>query len=35
MHDESGVFEIDWDKMDGIKGSSQRGTDEAPSSHLR
>lgn len=24
--DESGVFEIDWDKMDGIKGSSQRGT---------
>lgn len=23
--DESGVFEIDWDKMDGIKGSSQRG----------
>ncbi|KAL2020444.1 hypothetical protein VTK56DRAFT_8410 [Thermocarpiscus australiensis] len=24
--DESGVFEIDWDKMDGIKGSSQKGT---------
>ncbi|KAH6856319.1 hypothetical protein B0I37DRAFT_301089 [Chaetomium sp. MPI-CAGE-AT-0009] len=24
--DESGVFEIDWDKMDGIKGSSRRGT---------
>jgi hypothetical protein len=24
--DQSGVFEIDWDKMDGIKGSSQRGT---------
>ncbi|KAK0726323.1 hypothetical protein B0T21DRAFT_421664 [Apiosordaria backusii] len=24
--DESGVFSIDWDKMDGIKGSSQRGT---------
>ncbi|KAK4463174.1 nucleoporin POM33, partial [Cladorrhinum samala] len=24
--DDSGVFEIDWDKMDGIKGSSQRGT---------
>jgi hypothetical protein len=23
---ESGVFEIDWDKMDGIKGSSKRGT---------
>ncbi|KAL2127523.1 hypothetical protein VTI74DRAFT_10588 [Chaetomium olivicolor] len=23
--DEDGVFEIDWDKMDGIKGSSQRG----------
>ncbi|XXG98300.1 hypothetical protein Hte_004623 [Hypoxylon texense] len=22
----SGVFEIDWDKMDGIKGSSQKGT---------
>ncbi|TPX11749.1 uncharacterized protein E0L32_007486 [Thyridium curvatum] len=24
--DTSGVFEIDWDKMDGIKGSSRRGT---------
>ncbi|KAK3353312.1 hypothetical protein B0T25DRAFT_455357 [Lasiosphaeria hispida] len=24
--DDSGVFEIEWDKMDGIKGSSQRGT---------
>ncbi|KAK4199224.1 putative phosphatidylinositol-3,4, 5-trisphosphate 3-phosphatase [Triangularia verruculosa] len=24
--DDSGVFTIDWDKMDGIKGSSQRGT---------
>jgi hypothetical protein len=24
--DDSGIFEIDWDKMDGIKGSSQRGT---------
>jgi len=24
--DDSGVFEIDWDKMDGIKGSSKRGT---------
>jgi len=24
--DESGVFEIDWDRMDGIKGSSRRGT---------
>ncbi|KAI1630883.1 hypothetical protein F4809DRAFT_634816 [Biscogniauxia mediterranea] len=24
--DETGVFEIDWDKMDGIKGSSQKGT---------
>ncbi|KAK4149184.1 hypothetical protein C8A00DRAFT_38230 [Chaetomidium leptoderma] len=24
--DESGVFEMDWDKMDGIKGSSRRGT---------
>ncbi|KAK4183452.1 nucleoporin POM33 [Podospora australis] len=24
--DDSGVFDIDWDKMDGIKGSSQRGT---------
>jgi hypothetical protein len=24
--DASGVFEIDWDKMDGIKGSSRRGT---------
>lgn len=24
--DESGVFEIDWDKMDGIKGSSRKGT---------
>jgi hypothetical protein len=24
--DESGVFEMGWDKMDGIKGSSQRGT---------
>ncbi|RYP03423.1 hypothetical protein DL764_005153 [Monosporascus ibericus] len=24
--DDSGVFEIDWDKMDGIKGSSQKGT---------
>lgn len=24
--DDSGVFEIDWEKMDGIKGSSQRGT---------
>ncbi|KAL2200798.1 hypothetical protein P885DRAFT_28025 [Corynascus similis CBS 632.67] len=24
--DDSGVFEIDWDKMDGIKGSSRRGT---------
>ncbi|RYP43450.1 hypothetical protein DL770_011665 [Monosporascus sp. CRB-9-2] len=24
--DNSGVFEIDWDKMDGIKGSSQKGT---------
>ncbi|KAK4125633.1 phosphatases II [Parathielavia appendiculata] len=24
--DDSGVFEMDWDKMDGIKGSSQRGT---------
>ncbi|KAK5658364.1 hypothetical protein OQA88_2340 [Cercophora sp. LCS_1] len=24
--DDSGVFEIDWDRMDGIKGSSQRGT---------
>lgn len=23
--DESGVFEIDWDKMDGIKGSSRKG----------
>ncbi|KAB5535294.1 phosphoinositide 3-phosphate phosphatase [Coniochaeta sp. 2T2.1] len=24
--DESGVFEIDWEKMDGIKGSSRKGT---------
>jgi hypothetical protein len=24
--DDSGVFEIDWDKMDGIKGSSRKGT---------
>lgn len=24
--DESGTFEIDWDKMDGIKGSSRKGT---------
>ncbi|GAB1319265.1 Telomerase protein component 1 [Madurella fahalii] len=24
--DESGVFEMEWDKMDGIKGSSQKGT---------
>ncbi|CAG8949265.1 hypothetical protein HYFRA_00004890 [Hymenoscyphus fraxineus] len=24
--DESGVFEIEWDKMDGIKGSSRKGT---------
>ncbi|RDW79642.1 hypothetical protein BP6252_04280 [Coleophoma cylindrospora] len=24
--DESGVFEIDWDRMDGIKGSSRKGT---------
>lgn len=24
--DQSGVFEIDWDKLDGIKGSSQKGT---------
>lgn len=24
--DDAGVFEIDWDKMDGIKGSSQKGT---------
>lgn len=24
--DESGVFEINWDKMDGIKGSSRKGT---------
>ncbi|KAI2602239.1 phosphatases II [Hypoxylon sp. NC1633] len=24
--DTSGIFEIDWDKMDGIKGSSQKGT---------
>ncbi|KAK4130707.1 phosphatases II [Trichocladium antarcticum] len=24
--DQSGVFEIEWDKMDGIKGSGQRGT---------
>lgn len=24
--DETGVFEIEWDKMDGIKGSSQKGT---------
>lgn len=24
--DPSGVFEIDWDRMDGIKGSSQKGT---------
>jgi protein-tyrosine phosphatase len=24
--DNSGVFEIEWDKMDGIKGSSQKGT---------
>lgn len=24
--DETGVFEIDWDKMDGIKGSSRKGT---------
>ncbi|KAK3323784.1 protein-tyrosine phosphatase-like protein [Cercophora scortea] len=24
--DDSGVFEIDWDAMDGIKGSSQKGT---------
>lgn len=24
--DENGVFEIEWDKMDGIKGSSQKGT---------
>ncbi|AEO66545.1 uncharacterized protein THITE_34520 [Thermothielavioides terrestris NRRL 8126] len=24
--DESGVFEIEWDKMDGLKGSSQKGT---------
>ncbi|KAI1134412.1 phosphatases II [Hypoxylon sp. FL0543] len=24
--DQSGVFEIEWDKMDGIKGSSQKGT---------
>lgn len=24
--DDSGVFEIEWDRMDGIKGSSQRGT---------
>ena len=24
--DDSGVFEIDWDRMDGIKGSSQKGT---------
>lgn len=24
--DDTGVFEIDWDKMDGIKGSSRRGT---------
>ena len=24
--DDSGVFEIEWDKMDGIKGSSQKGT---------
>lgn len=24
--DESGVFQIDWDKLDGIKGSSQKGT---------
>jgi len=24
--DNSGVFEIDWDKMDGIKGSSRKGT---------
>ncbi|KAF4636579.1 hypothetical protein G7Y89_g1506 [Cudoniella acicularis] len=24
--DENGVFEIDWDKMDGIKGSSRKGT---------
>ncbi|KAK3306749.1 uncharacterized protein B0T15DRAFT_510099 [Chaetomium strumarium] len=24
--DESGVFEMEWDKMDGLKGSSQKGT---------
>ncbi|PQE31246.1 dual specificity phosphatase protein [Rutstroemia sp. NJR-2017a WRK4] len=24
--DDSGIFEIDWDKMDGIKGSSRKGT---------
>ena len=24
--DDAGVFDIDWDKMDGIKGSSQKGT---------
>ena len=24
--DDAGVFEIDWDRMDGIKGSSQKGT---------
>ncbi|KAI1421648.1 phosphatases II [Xylaria sp. FL1777] len=24
--DDTGVFEIDWDKLDGIKGSSQKGT---------
>ncbi|KAI1115378.1 phosphatases II [Nemania sp. NC0429] len=24
--DETGVFQIDWDKLDGIKGSSQKGT---------
>lgn len=27
--DESGVFEIDWEKMDGLKGSSRKGTKAA------
>lgn len=27
--DESGVFEIEWDKMDGLKGSSRKGTKAA------
>ena len=27
--DDAGVFEIDWDRMDGIKGSSQKGTKAA------